>query len=108
MYTRYRNNNSFILAVSQTFLHDIDRELYTQYQIHFQNNVQSWFFPQETDPLQTLIITVAKAVIYKSRNKGKKPETTHMLNLLRIEAQKEQLASRLKNKIESFENKWKT
>ena len=94
--------------VTQTFLKNIDRELYTQYKIHFQHNVQSWFFPREIDSLQTLIITVAKAAIYRSRNDGKKPDITYMLNLLKIEAQKEQLASRLKNKIEIFENKWKT
>ena len=94
--------------VTKTFLQHIDRELHTRYQIHFCHNVQSWFFPQEVDPIQTLIITVAKAAIYKARNAGKKPEIAHMLNLLRLEAQKEQFASRLKNKVEAFENKWKT
>ena len=50
----------------------------------------------------------SKAVIYKARNSGEKPNASHMINLLRIEAEKEQLASRLKNKPELFEMKWKT
>ena len=47
-------------------------------------------------------------MIYKARNSGGKPNASHMMNLLRIEAEKEQLASRLKNKPELFEIKWKT
>ena len=42
--------------VTQTFLQNIDRELYTQYQIRLDYREQSWFFLQETDPLETLLM----------------------------------------------------
>lgn len=94
--------------VTQTFLQNIDRELYTQYQIHLDYREQSWFFLQETDPLQTLLICITKAIIFKARNVERKPEVSHMMNTLKIEAQKEQFASKLNNKLDTFEKKWKT
>ena len=94
--------------VTQTFINNLRRELLTKYQIRFNLRKQDWFFPQETDQLQTLLITLTKSAIYKARNTGRKPELSHVLQLLKIEAQKEQLACRLKNKPENFEKKWKT
>ena len=97
----------WLCPVTQQFLRRIDSELFSRYQIHFNHSADSWFFPRDTDPMQTLIITISKAIIYKARNASEKPEFTHMLNLLKIEAQKEQLASILKNKRDEFEKKWK-
>lgn len=94
--------------VTQTFLQNVDRELRDKCQIRFRHTAQSWFFPEDVDNLQILFITIAKAVIYKSRNAGTNPEMAHFLNLLKSEAQKEQFASKMKNNIKSFENKWKT
>ena len=94
--------------VTQAFIQDVMREIHNQYQVSFQYNTHSWFFPQGTELLQTLIITLAKAVIYKARNAGRKPEISHMLNSLRAEAQKEELAGRMNGKMECFEKKWKT
>lgn len=93
---------------TRTFINNIDTQLYSQYQVHFQHSIHTWFFPQETNELQTLLITLTKSVIYKARNAGERPELSHWLNLVRAEAQKEQLASMTNDKIESFNNKWKT
>ena len=93
--------------VTQLFIQNISRILNAKYQTHFQHTEQSWFFPQEEDYLQVVIITLTKAVIYKARIAGQKPDTSHMMNLLKLEAKQEHLASRLKNKLDFFENKWK-
>ena len=70
--------------VTQTFIQNIDRQLHSHYQLHFQHNIQSWFFPLETDELQTFLITLTKFVIHKARNIGEKPELQHLLNLLKV------------------------
>ena len=93
--------------ITQSFLATIDTELYNRYNTRVNYGVESWFFPQETNQLTTLINIVAKAVIFKARNEGRKPEIAHVLNSLKIEAQKEQLASRMNNKQDVFKNKWK-
>ena len=66
------------------------------------------FFLQDTDTLETLLITLAKAVIFKARNAGTKPSIEHMMKAVHIEAQKEHFNSRLSNQLDSFEQKWKT
>ena len=75
--------------------------------LRFQHEKQSWFFLKR-NRMQTLIITIAKAVIYKALISGEKPKVSCFMNLLRIEAEKGQLARRLKNKPEIFEMKWQT
>ena len=71
-------------------------------------NQHSWFFPQNKDPLETLLITVAKAVVFKARNSDEKPSLEHMMKTVKLEAQKEQYSSRLSNQMHAFEQKWKT
>ena len=93
--------------VTQNFLKHIDRELHDKYNIHFQHCKQSWFFLKNEDTLQTLLITIAKSVIYKARNAGEKPRLSHMITLIKIEAQKEQLSSRLNDTMDNFQKKWK-
>ena len=94
--------------VTQTFIQNISREIANKYRISFQYNKRSWFFLNDTDELQTLLITLTKAVIYKAWNNDEKPSLSHMMNSLRSEVQKEMYVSREKNKEEVFENKWKT
>ena len=94
--------------VTQTFLQNINTELCKQYKIRFRFSARSWFFLHGTDALETLLITIVKAVIHKARNNGEKPSIAHVMNLIKVEAQKEQLASRLNNTSENFEKKWKT
>ena len=95
--------------VTQTFVKQVDDELYNKYKIPFRHNGHSWFFLQElNDTLQILLITITKAVIYRARNDGKKPSITQMMNTLKIEAEKDYHASRLNNKTEHFDKKWKT
>ena len=93
---------------TQVFIQSIDRELYSKYKIHFKHNIQSWFFLQETNELQTLLITLAKAVIYSARNAEEKPQLSHMLKLLKRHAQEERYASIINNKEDVFNSKWKT
>ena len=93
--------------VTQTFISDIDRHMHTQYNIRFQHSIHSWFFPQKTDELQTLLITLTKAVIYKARNSENMPGISHLFNSIRIEAKKEKLASEMKDRLDSFKDKWK-
>ena len=94
--------------VTQTLIQNISREIYDKYKINFQHNKQSWFFPQDIDELQTLVITLTKAVIYKAWSNNEKPSLSHMINSLRSEIQKEMYASKVNNKQNDFENKWKT
>ena len=94
--------------VTQTLIQNIGREIYTKYRIHFKHNIASWFFPHETDELQTLMITLVKAVIYKARNKDEKPELSHMLNLLKNYGEQEHYSCKINDKLEAFNNKWKT
>ena len=87
----------------------IDNELYAKYKIHFKHNEHVWFFLHElNDLLQILLITITKAVIYGARNDGKKPTISRMMNTIKIEAEKDDLASKLNNKTENFANKWKS
>ena len=95
-------------SYTQSFIRDIDRELYTRYQIRFKNDEKSWFFLHETDEMQTLLITLGKLVLYRARNNGEKPKVSHMLRLLKIEATKEEFASRLYKNPKQFYEKWKT
>ena len=81
--------------------------MHTQYNIRFQHSIHSWFFPQKTDELQTLLITLTKAVIYKARNSENMPGISHLFNSIRIEAKKEKLASEMKDRLDSFKDKWK-
>ena len=66
------------------------------------------FFLHETDEMQTLLITLGKLVLYRARNNGEKPKVSHMLRLLKIEATKEEFASRLYKNPKQFYEKWKT
>ena len=95
-------------SITQSFIRDIDRLMNTEYQIRFQNSEKSWFFLHETDELQTLLITLAKLVLFKARNGGEKPMVSHMLRLLKIQATKEEFASRLDMNSKQFDEKWKT
>ena len=95
-------------SFTQSFIRDIDRQLHTQYQIRFPNSEKSWFFLHETDELQALLITLAKLVLYKAHNDGEKPKVSHMLRLLKIQATKEEFASRLDKNSKKFYEKCKT
>ena len=94
--------------VTQTFIKNIDLHLNAKYNIKFQFQELSWFFLSDNDSLQTLLITLAKAVIFKARNAGEKPSVEHMIKVTKIEAQKEQFACRLKGQLQCFEQKWKS
>ena len=95
--------------VTQTFLKQIDNEPYAKYKIHFKHNEHARFFLHElNDLLQILLITITKAVIYGARNDGKKPTISRMMNTIKIEAEKDDHASKLNNKTENFANKWKS
>ena len=94
-------------VVTKQFIEKIDRELFQNFQIHFRHRVDAWFFPRDLDKIQILIITIAKATIYKARNDGESPNITHFWNYLRSEARKEQFSCRLKNK-DTFQKKWKS
>ena len=76
--------------------------------MHVRLRIDTWFFPNAVDQIQSLINIIAKAVIYKARNNNEKPTVAHFLNYLKSEAQKERLATQLKNKPEDFQKKWKS
>ena len=95
--------------VTQTFLKDINTHLETNYTIKFPyREQQSWFFLQNNDPLETLLITIAKAVIFRARNSDELPSVEHLIKSVKTEAQKEQHSSRVNNQTQAFEQKWKT
>ena len=94
--------------VTQRFIQNIDRTLHSQYQIHFQHNEHSWFFPHELDELQIFLIILTKSVIYKARNTAEKPELKYMLSVLKMHAQQEQYSCKINNTIDAFNSKWKT
>ena len=56
--------------------------------------------------IETLILTLSKYVIHNARLKGTQPSKTIMLNVLKIEAQKEKYGAQARNSLDKFENKW--
>ena len=70
---------------------------------------QSWFFPRisEESKLNILIITIAKAVIFRAKYKETSPSIQHFLSALKLEAQKENESTKGEKNSEEFCKKWK-
>ena len=97
----------------QDFIRKINQELFASsnsrnvQQHYITLNMKSWFFLSDTNPLQMLIITLAKLVIHESRLKGSQPSLVYLKNKLQQEADIEFLRCRQLGQEKQFESKWK-
>ena len=58
--------------------------------------------------MEICIITLAKMVVYEARLKEVCPNFIHLKNKLKMEIKIECHAARQNNKLDKFENKWKS
>ena len=77
-----------------------------EYGMSLDINSRTWFFLTNLNALETLIVTLAKIVVYESRRKKTHPNIAHFQNRLKLEAKVEYNAAILNNEQALFEKKW--
>ena len=90
----------------QTFISEVSSYLQSQHQINLIFEPKTWFFLGGLTSIESLIVTIAKLVIYEARLAGGIPNIIHFSNKLRREAEVEITGARLRNNQKSFETKW--
>ena len=90
----------------QTFISEVSSYLQSQHQINLIFEPKTWFFLGGLTSIESLIVTIAKLVIYEARLAGSIPNIIHLSNKLRREAEAEITGARLRNNQKSFETKW--
>lgn len=90
----------------QMFISEVCKHMKQEYNKVINVNVSSWFFLNGMSNIDTLIITVIKYVIHKSRTEVSMPSLTFMLNVLKLEAVKEYNGAKLRKDVTKFEEKW--
>ena len=71
-------------------------------------NITNWFFLNDMERIDMIVITVCKYVIHRARLHKSVPSLNFMLNALKVEAQKKYNLYKLKNKLDKFQAKWGT
>ena len=90
----------------QKFIKEVITYIKQQYYTEIKADESSWFFLNDMPNIDVLIITVSKYVIHKSRLDGGKPSLPKMINVLKLEAEKEHVSAKLKDDLENFKTKW--
>lgn len=90
----------------QAFISEVSSYLRLQHQINIIFEPKTWFFLGGLTSIESLIVTIAKLVIYEARLAGSIPNVIHFSNKLRREAEVEITGARLRNNQKSFETKW--
>ena len=90
----------------QLFLQQVISNLRTEYHFELEIDPKSWFFLTDLSPIETLIVTLAKIVIYRARLDDRVPNARHLKNKLKREAEVEYTAARISCNLKKFETKW--
>ena len=90
----------------QAYITSIKADIARQYKIILNLSVETWFFSTNLSEIETVIIELAKIVIYESRYKEAQPTVNHFRNKLKWEAKIECNAAMLANKQDVFKKKW--
>ena len=92
----------------QSFIEDMKAYFLQTFNITFTVTKNIWFFPtlEMLSPLEVLIISLAKVVIYSAKRRGSFPTLQHLLSTLRLEAQKEHGSAINQGKQAAFNEKW--
>ena len=81
----------------QVFINNVKADMRSLYHFEFSFNVGSCFFLTNLSPIEALICTLAKLVIYEARLKESLPNGTHFSGKLKNEAAIENTAARFIN-----------
>ena len=90
----------------QDFINNVRAGMRSQHHFNLSVNLEKWFFLTDLSPIEALMCTLAKLVIYEARLKESLPNCTFFNNKLKNEAVIESTAARLSNKPEAYETKW--
>ena len=90
----------------QVYITSIKADIARQYRVFLNLSVETWFFSTNLSEIETVIIELAKIVIYESRYKETQPTVNHFRNKLKWEAKIECNAAMLANKQDMFKKKW--
>ena len=90
------------------FVDDVIAYLSNEFSLQLNINKKLWFFPKlgKLKPIEIIIITVAKVVIYSAKRKNQYPSLQHFRATLLLEAKKEYGVALLKGTPEVYHNKW--
>lgn len=94
--------------IVQEFIHRLQTKVYELFNITVAFEKRTWFFPilEKQSKLHIMLISLAKIVINKARNKNVRPNVQHFLNILRLEAEKELGSANARDKLNEFNDKW--
>ena len=90
------------------FIKEVLSHLKQKYDKVVDIDVGKWFFLSEVQSIDVIVITVCKYAIHRARLKESTPSITMMLNILKMEAEKEYSLFISKNRLSEFETKWGT
>ena len=90
----------------QSFIRSIRTNLLNKYILKLEIKKDSWFFPTNLTTMETLIITLAKVVIYEARINENSPSFTHLKNKLTWEIEVEFQTAQLRGQKDVFWKKW--
>ena len=88
------------------FIKEVLSHLKRRYNKTMSINATKWFFLSNVSSIDALVITMAKYVIHKARMNNAQPVVSTMINVLKIEANKEYNGAKAINQVEKFEKKW--
>ena len=90
----------------QSFIRSIKTNLLNKYCIKLDIQKDVWFFPNNLSPMETLITTLSKMVIYEARLDESSPSLTHLRNKLTWEIEVEIQTAQLASQKDIFWKKW--
>ena len=90
------------------FIETVKEYVLQTFDLRLEPTKKLWFFPKlgKLKPIEVIIITVAKAVIYASKRRNKSPTLQHFQATLCLEAKKEHGSAVMKGTPDVFNNKW--
>ena len=90
----------------QSFIAQVITFLRTDFQIVCHISPENWFFLNDLNPINALVFTIAKRVIYKAKLEENIPNTSYFKASLKYEADIEYTSAKLARKVSEFEEKW--
>ena len=93
---------------TKNFLQRVQTLLSERIQLRITFQKSKWFIPapENCSEVEILIITVAKSVIYRARNKNQQPNDRCFFHCLRAEVLKENILAQEKGNMQAFNDRW--
>ena len=88
------------------FIKEVLSHIKHKYNTNMNIDITKWFFLNDAHSIEVLIITICKYIIHKARLNKSTPSVNAMLNVLKVEAQKEYTLYASNNKLNEFQSKW--